>query len=142
MTGPLINLKETAPAELSLATNTNEASVTNLFGIGGKSIPFAYKVPFAKLLSTVTSNFVNLPLLLTMSVSVPGLTAVITPSDEILNMVVYYGEETVEISLLKAPALRKATVYLASAFFNKKPDDFACYNTMNSKMINCFPATK
>jgi hypothetical protein len=49
--------------------------------------------------------------------------------DEILNMVVYYGEETVEVSLLKAPALRKATVYLASAFFNKKPEDFACYNT-------------
>ena len=49
--------------------------------------------------------------------------------EEILDMVVYYGEKTVETSLLKAPSLRKATVYLASAFFNKKPEDFACFNT-------------
>ena len=49
--------------------------------------------------------------------------------DEILDLVIFYGEETVQESILKAPSLRKATVYLGSAFFNKKPEDFACYNT-------------
>lgn len=49
--------------------------------------------------------------------------------DEILNMVVYYGEDIVQNSILKAPSLRIATIYLASAFFNKKPEDFLCYNT-------------
>lgn len=49
--------------------------------------------------------------------------------DEILNLVVYYGEDTVQKSLLKAPSLRDATIHLASAFFNLKPEDFACYNT-------------
>jgi len=49
--------------------------------------------------------------------------------DEILDLVLYYGEDNVKNSILKAPSLRKATVYLASAFFNKQPEDFACYNT-------------
>ena len=48
--------------------------------------------------------------------------------DEILDLVIFYGEDTVEQSILKAPSLRKATIYLASAFFNKQPEDFLCYN--------------
>ena len=51
------------------------------------------------------------------------------PWNEILDLIIFYGEETVQESILKAPSLRKATVYLGSAFFNKKPEDFACYNT-------------
>jgi len=46
-----------------------------------------------------------------------------------LDLVVYYGEDAVQSSLLKTPSLRKPTVYLAAAFFNKKTQDFACYNT-------------
>jgi hypothetical protein len=49
--------------------------------------------------------------------------------EEILDLVVYYGEDAVQSSILKAPSLRKPTVYLAAAFFNKKTQDFACYNT-------------
>ena len=49
--------------------------------------------------------------------------------EEILDLIVHYGEDAVQSSLLKAPSLRKPTVYLAAAFFNKKTQDFACYNT-------------
>src|SRR6185503_15174969 len=82
VTGPLTKWKAISSEELSLATNENGASVNNLFPTCGKSIPSGYKVTFKKLLSTVTGNFANCPLLLIIRVSVPGLTAVIIPSGD------------------------------------------------------------
>ena len=54
--------------------------------------------------------------------------------DEILNLVIWYGEESVKKSVMSAPSLRIATIYLASAFFNTKPEQFACYNTKQSPL--------
>ncbi len=39
--------------------------------------------------------------------------------DEILDLVLFYSEDVVLTSVLKAPSLRRATIYLASDFFKK-----------------------